>query len=230
MSTSKLSGILIRKNLNFTTNELLEFAAGLSSRSGAIEDKLLHWEFGPVMQMRLDVKAQNYLFSPEKVPLHWDGAFYREPAKLLFYCEESDGQGGETLFVNTELLWKSLTVEEQFLCKKVMLTYKTEKKAHYGGKITLPLVQKHPKTGETILRLAEEVETSLNPVTLKISGIPDAMEFYEKMRRKLYEKDFLYVHEWKKGDLVVCDNFTYLHGRNPLRQNLGRSFKRIQIL
>lgn len=230
MSTSKLSGIVIRKDLNLTTNELIEYATGLSEQMGSLQDKLLHWDFGPVMEMKFDEKAQNYLFSSEEVPFHWDGAFYREPAKLLFYCVESEGEGGETLFVNTELLWESLTSEEQEKCRQVMLTYRTEKKAHYGGEIALPLVQQHPTTGKTILRLAEEVETTLNPVTLTIDGIPDADEFYKMMRKKLYDEDFLYAHKWQKGDLVVCDNFTYLHGRNPLKQNLRRSFKRIQIL
>ncbi|WPU67024.1 TauD/TfdA dioxygenase family protein [Peredibacter starrii] len=230
MSSSKLNGIMILKDQKFSKEELLTYAQTLSDKSGEIQDKLLHWDFGPMMEMRFDRNAQNYLFSDEVVPFHWDGAFYREPSKLLFFCEESVGNGGETLFVNTELLWSSLTEEEKVKCEKVTLTYRTEKKAHYGGEIKVPLVQKHPRTGSIILRLAEEVETHLNPVTLNIIGIENADAFYQELRNKLYDPAFMYEHAWEKGDLLVCDNFTFLHGRRALGGNLKRSFKRIQIL
>jgi alpha-ketoglutarate-dependent taurine dioxygenase len=176
--------------------------------------------------MKYDVNAANYLFSDEAVPFHWDGAFYKEPKLLLFYCLESEGNGGETTFVDTTALWNSLTETEKEECRNVTLTYSTEKKAHYGGTITVPLVQKHPLTGETILRLAEKVETEKNPVTLTIAGAGE--NFYERMTKKMNE--FSFAHQWKKGDLLLVDNFRYLHGRRPLGSNMKRSFKRIQIL
>lgn len=230
MSTSKLSGIKIERDRHFSDEELLIFAQDLSQKAGEIKEKILHWDFGPIMDMKFSPEAPNYLFSSEKVPLHWDGAFYREPAHLLFYCTQAEGPGGETLFLNTELLWESLSFDEQEECKKITLNYSTEKKAHYGGEITIPLVQKHPVTGKTILRIAQKVETILNPVTLKIIGANDPLDFYKRMEEKLSDPRFLYVHEWQKGDVVICDNFTYLHGRAALGSNLTRSFKRVQIL
>ncbi|MFL5783936.1 MAG: TauD/TfdA dioxygenase family protein [Bacteriovoracaceae bacterium] len=188
--------------------------------------ELLEWDFGPVMTMKFDEAAANYLFSDEAVPFHWDGAFYKEPKLLLFYCLESEGEGGETTFVDTTALWNSLTESEKDECRNVTLTYTTEKKAHYGGSITVPLVQKHPLTGETILRMAEKVETEKNPVTLAIAGAGE--NFYERMTEKMSEMTF--THQWKKGDLLLVDNFRFLHGRRPLGKNLKRSFKRIQIL
>jgi len=180
--------------------------------------------------MSYDRNAENYLFSSEAVPFHWDGAFYKEPMKLLFYCTESEGQGGETLFSNTEKIWESLSSSEKSLCKNVTMTYRTAKKAHYGGEIRVPLVQQHPISGKTILRIAERVETKLNPVELEIEGIEAAEDLYQNLVKKLYDTEFLYQHEWEAGDLLVMDNFTYLHGRLPLGNNKKRSFKRIQIL
>jgi alpha-ketoglutarate-dependent taurine dioxygenase len=230
MSTSKLSGLKIIRKQNFSDEELLNFAQGLSDKSGELKEKVLHWDFGPIMDMKFNPEAPNYLFSSENVPLHWDGAFYKEPSYLLFYCTETSGTGGETLFLNTELLWDSLTADEKEECSKIVLKYSTEKKAHYGGEITVPLVQTHPLTGKTILRIAQKVETTLNPVTLTIMGATDAADFYQRMEQKLSDPRFLYTHEWEKGDVVICDNFTYLHGRKALKGNLTRSFKRIQIL
>lgn len=222
--------MLILNSQVFSDQELLTFAADQSSQKGSLEQKLLHWEFGPLMHMKYNSEATNYLFSDSNVPFHWDGAFYKVPMKLLFFCVESNGPGGETLFTNTEKIWNSLTINEQELCKKVTLTYETKKLAHYGGKISVPLVQQHPITGATILRLAEKVETHLNPVDLKVDGIEKPNEFYQFLVEKLYFKDFIYEHHWEAGDLLICDNYTYLHGRRSLMKNLTRSFKRIQIL
>lgn len=222
--------MLILKSQKFNDSELLEFAQTESSQVGGVKDKILHWDFGPIMNMHFDKKATNYLFSDEVVPFHWDGAFYREPMKLLFYCNESEGGGGETLFTNTEKIWNDLSSSEKEICSKIHLIYRTKKLAHYGGEINVPLMQKHPLTGNVILRLAEKVETQLNPVELEIHGIDDGEEFYEYLKRKLYHSDYMYSHPWEKGDLLVVDNFTYLHGRKSLGKNLKRSFKRIQIL
>lgn len=213
----------ILKSQTFNDDSLLQFARSFGN-------DLLCWDYGPIMEMKFDRDAKNYLFSDESVPLHWDGAFYKEPSKLLFYCTESEGEGGETVFVNTETIWKELSEKEKESCRKIRMIYKTEKLAHYGGLIDVPLVQNHPVTGEIIMRMAEKVETKLNPVELRILGTNDEKEFYQFMLSKLYDPKYQYVHRWERGDLVVCDNFTYLHGRKPLGQNKKRAFKRIQIL
>lgn len=220
----------ISKCQQFSDESLIEYACSLSSKPGGVKEKLLHWDFGPLMSMSYDHSSKNYLFSDEAVPFHWDGAFYKEPRLLLFYCTQSEGAGGETLFCDTEKIWESLSFSQQENLKKISLRFKTEKMAHYGGEINIPLVQKHPVTGNTILRLAEAVKTKLNPVTVDVLGFNGANEIYDSMTRLLYQREFMTEHLWSPGDLVVCDNSTYLHGRRPLGGNLKRSFKRIQIL
>jgi alpha-ketoglutarate-dependent taurine dioxygenase len=218
----------ILKSQQFSDEELLQYARSLSTKSGDIKEQLLHWDFGPLMTMVFDREAKNYLFSDEAVPLHWDGAFYKEPRFLLFYCTESEGEGGETLFVDTEKIWSELPPILKEASLKVKLIYRTEKLAHYGGEICVPLVQKHPETGKVILRIAEKVETKLNPVSLEIQG--ESWGLYEELVARCYSEKYQYAHRWEKGDLLVCDNFTYLHGRRELGNNKKRTFKRIQIL
>jgi len=235
MYTTKFNGLSIFQGKDFTKDQLLEYALSFSNeKSNDLKDKILHWDFGPIMEMKYDINAQNYLFSDELVPFHWDGAFHRVPRLLLFYCLETEGKGGETLFTNTELLWKSLTLEEQNLCLKIQLTYQTEKKAHYGGEICLPLVQKHPLTGNIILRMAEEVRTKLNPVTMLAQAEGENSDkvdtLIKKILSKLYSEEFLITHSWNAGDLILVDNYTFLHGRNKLGNNRSRKFYRIQIL
>lgn len=232
MLSSNFNSINIFNFLNLNDEDLINIALKHSSKKGDLTERILHWDFGPIMEMKYQQDAQNYLFSDEIVPLHWDGAFYKEPSHLLFYCTESLGEGGETIFSNTELVWNKLNNEEKKIAESITLKYATEKKAHYGGEISLSLVQKHPITNNIILRLAEEVETNLNPVSLEMNSLldVDVKEFYRHLVNLFYSDEYSYVHQWKKGDLLVVDNFTYLHGRKALRNNLSRSFKRIQIL
>jgi alpha-ketoglutarate-dependent taurine dioxygenase len=230
---SRIYPLIIVKNFQHSEDSaLLNFARQLSTKTGEIQNQVLHWEFGPIMRMGYQMNAKNYLFSQERVPFHWDGAFYQEPQWLLFFCECSGGVGGETLFTNTESIWLEATPERKKIFASIRLTYETEKKAHYGGKITVNMMQTHPLKKTTILRFAESVETTLNPVSLKIESreFLDTDSFVKKMQQDIYSTTHCYQHLWESGDLVLADNYSLIHGRNELGENLQRKFKRIQIL
>ncbi len=224
--------VVIRGLNGVNESDLVKFARALSHRPGGTTDQLLHWSFGPVMNMRFDPSTPNYLFSSECVPFHWDGAFFREPQYLVFYCEASQGCGGETLFCNTPLIWNKMSREKRRAFESVRLSYTTEKKAHYGGNCQVPLVQKHPLTGQPILRFAEEVDTKLNPVDLQIEvhSKLDANQIYRDLVNLVYSPEHCLTHQWRAGDLVIADNFSLIHGRKALGDNRARSFKRLQVM
>lgn len=206
--------------------QLTAFAEALSDAEG---DKLLAWDFGTIMRMRYDADAANYLFSAERVPLHWDGAFHVEPRYLLFFCDESAGEGGETVFVNTEAVLADAPAEVRAGWEGVTLTYTTEKKAHYGGTFSTPVLRAHPFHGRPVLRFAEVVETEKNPVHLEVAGSDDPA-FYQDLAARVTDPRHRVTHAWRPGDVVVVDNHSHLHGREPLGENTGRAFRRIQIM
>jgi len=155
--------ILLRDTPALTRDELLSYCQQNA--------QLLSWDFGAVMDMKVDEPAKNYLFTAGDVPLHWDGAFYQEPRFLLFQCIEAPeaGSGGETLFVNTERVWQESSEQQKKQWSDYSFTFQTEKLAHYGGAISRPMINQHPATGEIILRFAEPVgEDYLNPVTVAL--------------------------------------------------------------
>jgi len=195
---------------------------------------LLEWSFGPVMEMREDPKAANYLFSREAVPFHWDGAFHRVPSFLAFNCVEAPrpGAGGETLFCDTTRLWAACAPAERAALSRVTLTFETRRLAHYGGQVTGPLVQTHPATGETVLRLAEPVETALNPVARRASGLPPAKldSLLAELTRRAYDPAFCLAQRWRPGDLLLADNHALIHGRRAFAQDCPRHLRRIQLL
>ena len=218
--------VKLRDVEELSDEQLTEFSQGLSDEP---DEKILEWEFGHIMRMKCDPNAANYLFSAERVPLHWDGAFHREPRFLVFYCDASAGDGGATNFVNTETILGEVDAEAVKGWRGIHLTYSTEKKAHYGGTFTTAMVRSHPFHGRNTLRFAEVVKTERNPVDLKISGTRE-VDFYDRMERLVTDEHYCDRHTWQRGDLVVVDNHSYLHGREALGANSGRSFRRIQVL
>ena len=220
--------VLLRGYVPPTRDEMLRFCRRFPGEG------ILEWDFGPVMEMKVDPQAQNYLFTRERVPFHWDGAFHRVPSYLAFHCLEApvSGGGGETLFTDTERVWEAASPEDRALWSRLRLTFETEKLAHYGGKISGPLVQPHPRSGRPTLRFAEAVETDKNPVRLTVHGATpsEATGFLTTIGRYAYDRRFCLVHRWERGDFLIADNHRLLHGRNGFTSDSPRHLRRVQVL
>ncbi len=219
--------VLFRGFENLSKEDFVQFAASSGKN-------FLNWDFGSVMEMTPKEDAKNYLFSNEAVPFHWDGAFHKVPAYLIFHCIQAPtpGTGGETLFTDTTKIWKESRDEVKEIWKQVSLTYSTEKLAHYGGSITNPLLSTHPRRGEVTLRFAEAVNTKFNPVSLRVSGLNKTLSelFLRDLVRKIYSPKFCYTHTWQKGDLLIADNHALIHGRRAFHSDSPRHLRRIQLL
>jgi alpha-ketoglutarate-dependent taurine dioxygenase len=218
--------VLVRGLAPIGRDQLLHVAADEPER------ELVQWSFGPVMEMKVDANAQNYLFTNEAVPFHWDGAFHLEPRVLVFHCVKAPNSkaGGETTFFDSEALWKDASAEQRRLWKTLNLTYETEKKAHYGGRITVPMVQHHPDKPVTIVRYAEPVGSEHNPVLMEVDGLKGTKsDFLSEMHSALYSDRYLYEHQWHENDLLLADNFSLLHGRRAFAEASPRHLRRVQI-
>lgn len=237
---------LTQLNLDFllkkTTEHKLTLLRGFPALAGdklmhycASQATLLHWEFGPVMEMKPSADAKNYLFTHGDVPLHWDGAFYQEPRFLVFHCLQAplNNTGGETLFVNTEQFWQEAEAGQKSQWADYELSYSTAKLAHYGGQIKQKLVAKHPDTDRIILRFAEPVgEDYLNPVDVCILGKTQSQSnvILNALSQAIRKSRYCYQHTWQTGDYLIADNFSLLHGRNAFSRVTPRHLRRIQII
>jgi len=220
--------LLLRGFRNLTQHELIEFAQRLG--------KLLEWNFGYVLDVRIHAAPKNYLFTEGNVPYHWDGAFAEVvPRFQVFQCLQTGGAGGETTFCNTIDLLKHASPEELSRWQQITISYHTEKQAHYGGQIKRPLVSLHPITGEPTIRFAEplnEQSIKLNPLSLEIEGhsAEAQQEFLDAFIPRLYEAPFYYEHHWQAGDLLITDNHALLHGRNQINGNITRHLQRVHVI
>lgn len=201
--------------------------------------KLLSWEFGEILELKIHPNPPNHIFTSGRVELHWDGAFVEQkPHYNLFQClQGSDSNtGGRTLFVNGVDVLQNAAPEERALWQAITINYKTEKKAHYGGSIRSPLVCTNPYTDRSVIRYIEafnEDNAEINPMNVRVEGYSqqDSDAFLKGFTHRLYKKDVMYQHVWKTGDFAIADNSHLLHGRSRFtRADAGRHIKRINIL
>src|SRR5690554_225517 len=218
--------LVFKKYKTLSKQELALFAQRLG--------KPLQWIFGAINDLKVKPEAENYIFTENEVPLHWDGAFVKKiPYIILFQCitaPRKEDMGGTT-FSHTQKVLENASEEDIKEWQKISIDYTTKKVVHYGGKIKQKLIQKHEVENQQVLRYAEPVN-DLNPVSLEISGLEDksADIFVEQMREQLYHPDHLYTHRWENGDIVLADNHTLLHGREAFKNPNERYIQRINIL
>ncbi|MFV5641303.1 TauD/TfdA family dioxygenase [Acinetobacter oleivorans] len=201
---------------------------------------LMYWEFGALLNVKMEQDPKNHIFSKGRVELHWDGAFAKQTPRInAFQCTVSseDGRGGETLFVDTTRILKDIPSSQLEDWKKIKLSYSTEKKAHYGGSIDVNLIENHPHKGHSVIRFIEienEDNQEVNPVQLSIKDKNhqpvESQEIVQSITEILYDPKYMYQHQWVSGDYMLIDNNSVLHGRAKVEGNVNRHLKRVHIL
>jgi alpha-ketoglutarate-dependent taurine dioxygenase len=199
---------------------------------------LLRWEFGEVLNLKVVERPPNHLFHTGRVEMHWDGAYLTEvPPLSLFQCINASqtSPGGETLFTHTPRVVDRLNEAELVAWSDAAIRYATERAAHYCGDVTVPLLGKHPRTGESVVRFIEpynEDNADINPVEVQVVGLPEARQepFLRRVIDHIYDPAVMYRHTWRTGDFLIYDNLALLHGRARLEGNANRHLQRVHIL
>jgi L-tyrosine isonitrile desaturase/decarboxylase len=199
---------------------------------------LLQWEFGKILELKIQPKPANHIFTAGRVELHWDGAFVdNKPHYNVFQCLQgcAAGAGGQTLFVDTRKVLATAGVELAGW-RNISIEYAMEKKAHYGGTIRSPLIAKNPYSGGEVIRYIEafnEDSDELNPMQVRVENHSSEMSdrFLREFTARLYRDDVMYRHTWQNGDFLIADNACLLHGRSRFNTaEVTRYIKRINIM
>jgi L-tyrosine isonitrile desaturase/decarboxylase len=199
---------------------------------------LLGWEFGKILELKIQPRPANHIFTSGRVELHWDGAFVEnKPHYNVFQCLQGceAGAGGQTLFVDTRTVLAAAG-PELAAWRNISIEYAMEKKAHYGGTIRSPLVVMNPYSGREVIRYIEafnEDSDELNPMQVRVENLSSERSdrFLREFTARLYRDDVMYRHTWRSGDFLIADNACLLHGRSRFNTaEAARHIKRINIL
>lgn len=222
--------LLLRGFTGFATpEELTEYSATWGEVS--------MWPFGAVLELAEHENPDDHIFDNSCVPLHWDGMYRPQvPEFQIFHCVSAPGagQGGRTTFSHTEAVLREADPDQRALWERATGTYRRAM-AFYDSKVVSPVVTTHPRRGCPVIRYNEPVAADtpfINRPDLEFTGVPaDRLaDFHRTLGDALHDPRHLYAHAWRTGDLVVADNYTLLHGREPFTRRAPRHLRRVHVL
>lgn len=200
--------------------------------------QVLSWPFGQVLELVEHERPADHVFDNTGVSLHWDGMFVDQiPEFQIFQCVQApeNDHGGRTIFCDTTRVLKDAPAPARKKWRCMTLTYRIKKETHYGGRAVSPLVVRHPDRGFPTIRYLEPVPTEtdyVNRPLVEFGDVPaeKVPEIERQLHDSLYDPRHCLAHQWQTGDLVVADNYTLLHGREPYTSRCGRHLRRVHVL
>ncbi len=169
---------------------------------------------------------------PRQINWHTDQSYRRPPPDitLLLAVEIPSSNQGQTLFADCTAAFAALRREEQKRLSGLQGIHAPSwigrsRAAVENGEPVLdllphqlpqrhPLVRRHPVTGERSLYICEEKQMDYVDGPVVGLGIgPDGAgaSLIRDLLRHATRREFVYIHEWQVGDLVVGDNRNLLH-------------------
>jgi alpha-ketoglutarate-dependent taurine dioxygenase len=196
------------------------------------------WPFGKVLELLEQENPQDHIFDNSYVPLHWDGMYRPQiPELQIFHCVVPPlaDHGGRTTFSNTISALQNAPVATKALWHKITGIYE-RKMEFYSSKTISPIISKHPYKDFSVIRYNEppaaEKGRFINPPLLEFTGADptELSQFHQSIQAALYASNHFYAHEWQKGDVVIADNFSLLHGREAFVARSPRHIQRVHVL
>jgi len=105
---------------------------------------------------------------------------------------------------------KDLVAEHSRIFSKGALGIQfTEKELRDFAPVRQPLVRTHPRTGRHSLYLSSHAG--------RIVGwpVPEALMLLRELTEHATQREFVYRHKWRVGDLVMWDNQATMHRGRP---------------
>ena len=153
---------------------------------------------------------------------HSDSSYKRIPAKYSALCAHViPPEGGDTEFADMRAAWdmldakskaqvENLVTEHSRIFSKGALGFRfTEKEEHDFAPVRQPLVRTHPRSGRRSLYLSSHAG--------RIVGwpAPEAMMLLRELTEHATQRELVYRHKWRVGDLVMWDNQATMHRARP---------------
>src|SRR5437016_9607174 len=219
----------------------IEHAIGTSLR--APDELRLPTTFADVSNLDKDQKVfarpdRRRLFALGNRLWHSDSSFKAIPAKYsLLHARSVPSRGGNTEFADMRGAWDALDAEtraeiEDLLCEHSQIfsrqqlgftDFTDEERARFAP-VRQRLVRTHPVTGRRSLYLSSHAGTILG------WPVPEARAFLRDLVEHATQRQFVYAHRWRVGDLVMWDNRQTMHRARPFPVHEPRDMRRTPLV
>jgi alpha-ketoglutarate-dependent 2,4-dichlorophenoxyacetate dioxygenase len=170
----------------------------------------------------LPAEDRKRLFSLGNRLWHSDSSYKKIPARYSALCAHVlPPEGGDTEFADMRIAWdtldaatkaqiKGLVAEHSRIFSKGTLGFTfTESELRDFEPVRQPLVRTHPRSGRHSLYLSAHAG--------RIVGMPqvEALMLLRELTEHATQREFVYRHKWRVGDLVMWDNQATMHRARP---------------
>lgn len=170
---------------------------------------------------------------------HTDGSFRRVPAALsMLYAHRVPGPGprgnGETEFADMRAAYDALSDQQKAdIADLVALHDIAWSRGQlgfgdllFGEKQVLPpvpqrLVRTHPGSGRKVLYVAAHAAAIVG------WPVPDGRLLLRELIEHATQREFVYRHDWRPGDLVIWDNRATMHRGRHYDETKVRDLRRV---
>jgi taurine dioxygenase len=167
---------------------------------------------------------------------HSDQCYQERPAMAsMLYAIEVPREGGNTLFANAYAAYGSLpgAIKQRIDGRRALNAYDYDTAATKRGTRVAdgvptcvhPVVRTHPATGRKALYVNRLM-------TVRIEGLPEdeSNELLEFLFEHQEQRQFVYEHVWRVGDILMWDNRCALHARTDFSPDERRLMRRVTIM
>jgi alpha-ketoglutarate-dependent taurine dioxygenase len=165
---------------------------------------------------------------------HADQCYYETPTGgAVLYAIEIPRTGGNTLFASMYAAYETLPpgLRARLAERDVLFAYDYEKNAYKRARLderaprfAHPAIIAHPKTQRPVLFVNRLMAES-------VVGLPagESEALLGELFAHIENPAHIYEHVWRKGDVVVWDNFSVLHARTDFDPAERRILRRMAI-
>jgi alpha-ketoglutarate-dependent 2,4-dichlorophenoxyacetate dioxygenase len=218
----------------------IEHAIGTSLRAAA--DYRLPNTFADVSNLDRQDKPfarddRRRLFAIGNRLWHSDSSFKTVPAKYsLLHAVSIPSRGGNTQFADMRAAYDALDEETKALVEGMVCEHSqmfsrqqigffdfTDEERERFRPVRQCMVRTHPVTGRKSLYLSSHAGSIVG------WPIPEARGFLRDLIEHATQREFVYTHKWRLGDLVMWDNRQTMHRARPFPVDEPRDMRRTTL-
>src|SRR5262245_40160599 len=169
---------------------------------------------------------------------HSDSSFKVVPAKYsILHARSVPSKGGNTEFAYMVAAYEALDAEtktavEGLICEHSQIfsrqqlgftDFTDEERARFAP-VRQSLVRVHPVTKRKSLYLSSHAGSIVG------WPVPEARSFLRDLVEHATQREFVYAHTWRVGDLVMWDNRQTMHRARPFPANEPRDMRRTTLI